>query len=325
MNNYERNKKTLESIAHLLCEGKRFFLATHLNPDGDALGSMFALALVLRDQGKEVWCYLEEEIPTIYQWLPGQELVRKGYPEDDAWIGVVLDCAEVKRVGRAAEFLGRLREVIVLDHHEVTGTLGTLRLIEPIYATGGLVFYLLNRLCWPITKEIAENLYTAIFSDTGGFRFSQTTAETFEVAQVLVKAGAEPAKIAELLYERYPFSRFCLLRLVLDRLELVAGGKGSISFLRHEDFTECQASKAELDDFANFLRSIDGVEISALVKEYRPEEISVSLRSRGKINVARLALEFGGGGHACAAGFKLRGELSQVLSLVRERLEALFS
>ncbi len=317
--------KTLESIAHLLRGGKRFFLATHLNPDGDALGSMFAMALALRDQGKEVWCYLEEEIPALYQWLPGQEFVRRGCPKDDAWIGLVLDCAEAKRVGQAAEFLGRLKEIIVLDHHEVTGTLGTHRLIEPIYATGGLVFRLLNQLSWPISKEIAENLYTAIFSDTGGFRFSQTTAETFEVAQALVKAGAEPAKIAELLYEHYPFSRFCLLRRVLDRLELVAGGKASISFLRHEDFKECQASKADPDDFANFLRSIDGIEISALVKEYHPEEVSVSLRSRGKINVARLASEFGGGGHACAAGFKLRGELSQVLNLVRERLEALFS
>ncbi len=316
--------KALEPIIRLLQEGKRFFLATHVNPDGDALGSMFGLALALRGQGKEVWCYLEEEIPAVYRWLPGQELAQKGYPDDNDWIGLVLDCAEAKRVGKAAEFLGRLKEVIVLDHHEVTGTLGTHRLIEPIYATGGLVFHLLHRLSWPITKEIAENLYAAIFSDTGGFRFSQTNAETFEVARALVKAGAEPAKIAELLYEHYPFSRFCLLRRVLDQLELVAGGKGAVSFLRHEDFKECQASKADPDDFANLLRSIDGVEISALIKEYYPEEISVSLRSRGKINVARLALEFGGGGHACAAGFKLKGELSQVLNLVRERLEALF-
>ncbi len=315
----------LKSILELLKRGRKFFLATHVNPDGDALGSMFAMALALEMQGKQAWCYLEDEIPYVYRWLPGVKYIKKGYPSGDGWIGLVLDCAEPRGVGRAIEFLNRLSEIIVLDHHEVTGSLGTHRLIEPIYATGGIVFHILKALSWPVTKEIAENLYVAIYSDTGGFRFNQTTADAFEVASCLVKAGAEPAKIAELLYEHYPLSRFCILNKVLDHLELHVQGKVAISFIRHEDFYNCKASRADLEDFATLLRSIEGVEVSALIKEYAPQEISVSLRSRGKINIAEFALRFGGGGHRCAAGFKFKGELDSILHLLKQELEALFS
>jgi phosphoesterase RecJ-like protein len=296
--------RALEAITTVFREGRRFFLVTHINPDGDGIGSMLALALALKDRGKEAWCYLDDEMPRFCRWLPGAGEIRREFPEGSDWIGVVLDCAEEKRVGKAAEFLRGLSTVVVLDHHEVTGALGTHRLIETIYATGGLVFRVLKALSWPLTPEIAENLYVAIFSDTGGFRYSQTTAETFEVARALVAAGVEPARIAERLYEHYPLSRFCLLRKALERLTLHAGGRVAMSFLGHEDFRECQAGKADPDDFASMLRSIDGVEVSALVKEYNPGEISVSLRSRGGVNVATLAKEFG------EAGTGVRQDLS---------------
>ncbi len=313
----------LKAILELLQRGQRFFLVTHVNPDGDALGSMFAMALALEMHGKEAWCYLEEELPYVYRWLPGAEQVKMQYPSGKGWIGLVVDCAEARGVGKAIDFLNNLSEIIVLDHHEVTGSLGTHRLIEATYATGGLIFRILKALSWPLTKEIAENLYVAIYSDTGGFRFNQTTAETFEVACSLVKAGAEPAKIAELLYEHYPLSRFCVLNKVLDHLDLYAQGKLAISFIRYEDFCGCNASRADLEDFASLLRSIEGVEVSALIKEYKPHEIAVSLRSRGKVNVAKFALRFGGGGHRCAAGFKFKGKMEQLLSLLRQELETL--
>lgn len=315
----------LKDIAEIFKKEGRFFLVTHIHPDGDGIGSMLALALALEDHGKDAWCYLDDEIPRFCGWLSGAEKIRRTLPEGPDWVGVVLDCSEEKRVGQAAAFLRGLSTVVVLDHHEVTGALGTHRLIEPIYATGGLVFRLLEVLSWPFTQEIAENLYVAIFSDTGGFRYSQTTAETFEVAKTLVAAGVEPAKIAERLYEHYPISRFCLLRKALERLTLYAEGRVALSFLGHEDFRSCQATKTDPDDFASMLRSIDGVEVSVLLKEYQPGEISVSLRSRGQVNVAVLAREFGGGGHRCAAGFKLQGEMPQILEVLRQRLEAIFA
>ncbi len=315
-------KNLLAPVLEPLRQGKRFFLVTHINPDADGLGSMLALALALEGQGKETWCFLADDPPGFIRWLPGAQGLKTSLPAEDHWIGVVLDCSEAKRVGQAAPFLAKLDTVLVLDHHEVTGELGTHRVIAPIYATGGLIYHLLKALAWPITPEIAQNIYTAIFSDTGGFRYSQTTAETFAVAQDLVEIGVDPARIAEMLYEHYPLSRFCLLQKALARLTLLAQGKVALSFLRHEDFTGCQAKKADPDDFASMLRSIDGVEVSALLKEYHPGDISVSLRSRGRVNVATLAQEFGGGGHRCAAGFKQQGPLAEVMESLRQRLEA---
>ncbi len=315
----------LTQVLDIFRRKRHFFLVTHVNPDGDGLGSMLALALALRAQGKEVWCFLNDEAPGFTKWLPGASLLQTALPAGGDWVGVVLDCSEGKRVGKAASFLERLTTIVVLDHHEITGDLGTHRVITPIYATGGLIYHLLRLLDWPITPEIAEDLYVAIFSDTGGFRYRQTTAETFDVARDLVQAGVNPARVAEMLYEHYPLSRFCLLEKALAHLHIVAQGKVALSFLGHEDFHNCQASKADPDDFASMLRSIDGVEVSALCKEYHPGEISVSLRSRGKINVATLAQEFGGGGHRCAAGFKKKGDLSQVMETLRQRLEAIFA
>ncbi len=315
----------LKEIAALIRARDRFFLVTHVNPDGDALGSMLALALGLKGLGKEVWPYLEEEVPRVYRWLPGLSQVRYSLPGDLSWTALVLDCGDLSRVGGAAEFLEELREVVVLDHHEVSGNLGHLRLVEPVFATGALVFRLLRELSLPLTREIAENLYTAIFSDTGGFRFQQTTAEAFAMAKELAEAGADPAKIAERLTEHYPLSRFCLLRRVLERLRLLAEGRVAISLLKSEDYERCQATKADPEDFATFLRSIDGVEVTALIKEFRPGEISVSLRSRGKVNVAWLAARFGGGGHRCAAGFRLKDDPSRFSHILGQELEALFA
>ncbi|NPB10010.1 MAG: bifunctional oligoribonuclease/PAP phosphatase NrnA [Thermodesulfobacteria bacterium] len=317
--------KVLEEMAALIRERERFFLVSHINPDGDAIGSMLGLAAALESLGKEVWPYLDEEIPRSYAWLPGVEKIRYSLPPDSRWTAIVLDCGDLSRIGGAAEFVDSLQEVLVLDHHEVSGDLGHLRLVEPIFATGALVFYLLRELSVPLTREIAENLYTAIFSDTGGFRFQQTTAEAFSMAKELAEAGADPAKIAEMLTEHYPLSRFCLLKLVLERLRLLAEGKVAISVLKSEDYERCQATKSDPEDFATFLRSIDGVEVTALVKEVKPGEISVSLRSRGRVNVARFAARFGGGGHRCAAGFRLKDDPGRFYHILRQELEALFA
>ncbi len=317
-------KGLLAPILDIFRNGKRFFLCTHVHPDADGLGSMLALALALEEQGKEVWCYIDGERPLFTKWLPGGQKLLSSLPGDRSWIGVVLDCSEAARVGQAKDFVCGLDPLVVLDHHEVTGALGTHQVIVPIYATGGLIYYLLKALGWSITIPVAENLYAAIFSDTGGFRYSQTTLDTFQVACDLVARGVDPHKIAEILYEHYPLSRFCLLGQVLSRLIFWAQGKVVLSYISHEDFLRCQAQKTDPADFSSMLRCIDGVEVSVLLKEYHPGEFSVSLRSRGQINVALLAQEWGGGGHSCAAGFRINGSLTSILKLLKRRLEDLF-
>ncbi len=316
----------LEDFIPIIEKNPRFFLATHVNPDGDGIGSLLALTLALREKGKGVWPYLADELPSLYEFLPGKDLLRFNLPEGKDWVAIVLDCGEAGRLGEAAqEFVKDLPEVLVLDHHEISGSLGTRRHVELTYATGALVYKLLELLGVSLSREIALNLYVAIFSDTGGFRFQQTTEETFALAQKLIRAGVNPAEVAERLTEHYPFSRFCLLKQALLRLKLFAKGKVAFSFLTHNDYENCRAQKADSDDFATMFRSIDGVEVSVLLKEFRPGEISVSLRSRGKINVARLAARFGGGGHRFAAGFKLKASLENLKTLLVKELEAIAS
>ena len=314
----------LQKLAEFISSKDRFFLATHINPDGDALGSLLALSLALKAMGKEVWPYVKDEIPKVYQWLPGLSEIKQTFPSENGYSAIVLDCGDKERLGEAAEFIKDLHEIAVLDHHEISGPLGSIRVVEPIFATGALVFRLLKILSLPLTQDIAENIYVAIFSDTGGFRFQQTTAEAFAIAKELADAGADPAVIAERLTEHYPFSRFCLLRVVLENLRILAQGKVAVSILRREDYEECGASKADPDDFATLLRTIDGVEVTALIKEFKPKEISVSLRSRGRVNVARFAALYGGGGHRCAAGFKLLADPFEIFKLLSHELEALF-
>ncbi len=302
----------------------RFFLTTHVSPDGDGVGSLLALTLALKSLNKEVWPYLSDELPPLYHFLPGRALLRRTLPPENDWVAVVLDCGEADRVGEeASSFLKQVPCVLVLDHHEVSGQLGDVRWVELTYATGALVARLIEALGVELTPDIALNLYVAIFSDTGGFRFQQTTAETFALAQRLCAAGVDPSYVAERLTEHWPFSRFCLLKTALARLKLEGGGKIAYSFLGHEDYQKCKASKADADDFATLFRAIEGVEVSVLLKEFRPGEVAVSLRSRGQVNVATFAARYGGGGHRWAAGFRTRTSPEDLaLKLVKE-LEAL--
>lgn len=314
----------LQAITSLVSTHGRFFLATHVNPDGDGLGSLLGLALGLKALGKEVWPYIADELPSVYAFLPGRELLRRDLPQGRDYVAFVLDCGEEKRLGEeAAAYVRGLSRVIVLDHHEISGELGFLRWVELTYATGALVFRLLEALGASLTPEIALNLYVAIFSDTGGFRFQQTTAETFALAQRLIEAGVDPSYVAERLTEHYPLARFCLLKQALEHLSLLCGGKVAVSFLAHRDYEACGASKADADDFATFFRGIEGVEVTALLKEFRPGEVAVSLRSRGRVNVAQLAARFGGGGHRCAAGFKRNLPLEELKRELLRELEAL--
>ncbi len=316
----------LAEIARILSNKDNFFLATHVNPDGDGIGSLLALALALKERGKTVWPYLADEIPDFLTWLPGRELIRYELPQGRDWVAIVLDCGEASRLGKeAGAFVRGLSNVIVCDHHEISGTLGSIRHVEITFATAAIIFKLLELLKHPLDPNIATNLYVAIFSDTGGFRYQQTNAETFFMAQKLIEAGVSPSDIAARLTENFSLARFCLLKIALARLKILAEGKVAVSYLSAKDYENCKAKKADSDDFATMFRTIRGVEVSALVKEYHPGEITVSLRSRGRVNVATFAAQFGGGGHRFAAGFKQKGPLAELVSLLTKELEALFS
>lgn len=321
----------MENIKRILEEAESFVLATHVNPDADGLSSVLAMHLVLKNRGRRSLPLLEERGPSFLDFLHGfgdlvtlEDFRKDSFPVEES-VALVFDLSEETRLGEVAPVVKAARERVILDHHARTGeALPGLRMVDPrAPATALLVYRLLRELGWEISAEAAENLYAGLYSDTGGFRFENTREEAFRVAADLVRLGARPAVVGERLLENHPPARFELMRRVLERREILSGGRGVLSYLTLKDFEETGARPAEAEDLATFLRSMRGVEISAMVKELKPGEVGVSLRSRGRIDVAELAASEGGGGHVRAAGFRKRGlAVEEVVSLVRRLILA---
>ncbi len=298
-----------EELIKLLLREKRFLIATHINPEGDALGSSLALSIGLESLGKETVLYDRDRVPESYRFLPGHERfitlltpdVLGGAPL------ILLDCNEPERAG-----LDNLpiSYAAVIDHHETERDFGDIRWIEPDAPAAGLmVFHLVKRLGVQITKEMATNLYTALAIDTGTFRYSNVTSDTLRAAAELVDAGADPAAVAGALYEMWSGGRFRLFIEVLNTLEIA--GRTAITVATREMFAKTGTSGEDTENFANYPRMMRDMEMSAFFRE-TSDGWKVSLRSRGRFNVAQIAARFNGGGHRNAAGYRIKGDLRAV-------------
>ncbi|RUM92103.1 MAG: hypothetical protein DSZ23_01055 [Thermodesulfatator sp.] len=262
------------------------------------------------------------------RFLPGASKMRTSLPDfkfDDFTL-IMLDCNEVERVGALGKSLVQAASsVMILDHHLGQGFCGELEkpclsvIDKRACSTSEICFRLLNILGWEVTPAIATCFYTGVLTDTGGFRYNNTSSNTFEIARQLVLAGADPYEIALNCFESKPLSKVKLLGLALETLEVIYDGMVSVMLLTRDMFSICNARESETDDFVSYARGIDGVEVAILVKEANSGQVSVSLRSKHFVNVAELAARFGGGGHFNAAGFKTTGDPFEI----KERVVAL--
>lgn len=298
----------------LLKRENAFFIATHINPDGDTLGSALALSSALESMGKKTILYNREHVPELYFFLPGHErivdsLSVKGLPV------VLLDCNDDERAGIDNV---SMTYSAVIDHHETVRDFGDVRWIEPrAAATGIMVYYLIKELGVGITADMAINLYTAIAVDTGTFRYSNTDAEVLRVSAELVDAGADPASIAAQIYEAWSERRFRLLIKVLNTLEII--NQIAITYVTKEMLAETGASPEDTEHFSNFPRMMNHIKVSAFFREIE-DGWKVSLRSRGEVDVAKIAEGFKGGGHRNAAGYKTRAGLETVKARLLDAL-----
>lgn len=299
--------KVPPEILSFLREQKDFFLATHINPEGDALGSSLALSLALEILGKRTVVYDRDGVPYFYSFLPEHERIIKsaeGVRTLDLNL-ILLDCNTPERAGIEG---WSFRSAAVIDHHETEADFGKPRWIEPdAAATGLMVFHIVKGLGVEITREIAINLYTAMAIDTGTFRFGNTSAEVLRAASELVEAGARPGYVANNLYETWSEQRFHLFVMALNTLEI----KDSVAFtyVTKEMFKVTGADPEDTENFSGFPRMMKDIAISAFFREIAGGEWKVSLRSKGDVNVADLAASFGGGGHKNAAGYKIKAAL----------------
>ncbi|NPA95259.1 MAG: bifunctional oligoribonuclease/PAP phosphatase NrnA [Thermodesulfobacteria bacterium] len=312
----KKTSSRLKEVADLVTSAERFLITAHERPDGDAIGSILAMGSLLKEHGKDVVMYTQDEVPSGLSFLPGVTSIEHSVPDWSAnsFCLVVLDCNEIERVGEEGPgLLAKCQSSIILDHHLGEGfcngvTKPCCSVIDTsASATGQICYELFMELGWNITKDVATCIYAAILTDTGGFRYSNTNGRTFELARELVEAGADPYGVALSCFESKPLSKLKLLGLALETLEVYYNGLLSIMTLTPEMFELCGSKESETDDFVSYARAIDTVEMAALIKEAKPGTVSVSLRSKRFVNVAELAGRFGGGGHFNAAGFRVSG------------------
>ena len=298
-------------IGKIIKEKSSFLVVTHKNPDGDAIGSSFALYNVLKELGKTVYLEIPTKPAYIYDFLDDYNAVEITTNSKDVEVVIALDSAEMHRCGLDKEYV-KDKLLINIDHHKTNPGFGNINLIEPEAAAVGCIVYdILKSNGLPITKKTAEYLYLSILTDTGSFRYSSTSPKTFKVAAELLEKGVEPWYIASNVYEREKPETYKLLSLTLDTLELHLSGKLALLYTTQDMFKRTNTTADNTESFVNFARSIRGVEVGVFLREDEPNVFKISIRSRGSVDVSEVAARFEGGGHKNAAGGTLRAPFKE--------------
>jgi len=311
-------------INEMIDRHRIFLITSHERLDGDALGSELALFHMLRGLGKEVTVYNQDRTPENFLFLAGSEgIVRELPPLERFEVAFILDCSELKRIGKESARVGLIPNLVNIDHHVSNGGFCDVRLIDSeASSTGELIFRLVRDMGLALTGAMATCLYTAILTDTGGFRYGNTRRDALMAAAELVDGGAVPQWISENVYEADPPARIRLLAAVLPTLTFDEGGRVGSLAVTQEALADAGALSEHIEGFVDLPRSIRGVVISILYAELSDGGFKLSLRSKGNINVERVARAFGGGGHVNAAGCRVDGELPEVRRRVIEAIRA---
>ncbi|MFT3700559.1 MAG: DHH family phosphoesterase [Kofleriaceae bacterium] len=320
--------EALERACTLLETAKSVLLTSHRRPDGDGTGSMAGLASLLRAQGKEAVIYSIDPIARRYKWLPLISTTVHTIPFDARFdCTIVVDCADISLLGDALpppEVCGTL---ITLDHHASGRPFGDIAVWDPVAsAVSVLVHRIAERNKWPVTPEAAVPLYVSLISDTGGFRHANTNAEALRVASDLIAAGVVPATIAASLEERPSPGKLRLLGSVLSTLELHCTGRAGVLSVTTEMVEGARASWEDIEGMVNWGRNVDGVQVGVLLTAAKGGGVRVSMRSRSeRIDVGRVCMTLGGGGHPGAGGCHINADLSSTKDKVVAALDAAFN
>jgi bifunctional oligoribonuclease and PAP phosphatase NrnA len=322
----------LGGAAARLDAARRVLLTCHLGPDGDALGSMSALACLLAERGREVTLYNPDPAPRFLRWLPRVETLVHKLPAGASFdLTVVVDCGDRKLLGPSFPPPEITGPMLVLDHHASSRPFGDVYLCDPGAASiGVLVARIAAVLGWTISPEAAIGVYVSIVSDTGSFRYSNTNAEVFQLASELVaERGVDPWRIAQSLGEEVPLGRYRLLAAALATIQLELEGKVATMVITEEMVRQAGARWEHSEGMVNYARALEGVEVGVLLTPAReaPDRlVRVSMRSKGRrVDAGAVCAAFGGGGHRGAAGCSIDGSLDDARPQVLAALAAALS
>jgi bifunctional oligoribonuclease and PAP phosphatase NrnA len=314
---------SVAAIREAILARQRFVITSHARPDGDAIGSQVAMALALRQLGKDVRMVSADPAPPQFQTFPAVsdiQVSQRVHEEFDA--AIVMECGDLSRTG--IEGLDKYF-VINIDHHPGNKNYGAINWFDAgAAACGEMVFDVIEALGVSLTPEIATHIYVTILTDTGGFHYSHITPRTFEICRRCTEAGAQPEPIARAVYDSSTMGRLRLMGSVLHSLEFESGGRAVLAALTLELLRETGATHEDADGLINIPLTVKDIQAVAFLKEIAPDSFRISLRSKGSVDVNRVASVFGGGGHKNAAGCTLNGPYAEVRAkLVAQLKQAL--
>jgi len=316
----------------LISKSGSILITSHIKPDGDACGCVAAMCEALGALGKNITPLLLSPAPQWYEFLFTEKpaVLGEDVQLDDLTAGrfgqfdliLIVDTNSRSQLAKFNEYLKQNdKPILVLDHHQTSDGLGDVELIDSdAAATGLIVLELLKYAGRPVTEKIAENLFVALATDTGWFHFSNTDSRIYRACAELVDAGAKPTQIYDHLYLNFSQERFRLMAGMLDKLELHLDGRYAAMQITREDFERTGAAYSDTENLINECHRIDSVEASALFIELEDGRIRCSLRSRGPLDVSKIAAKFGGGGHTMAAGTFLPGPLENAKQLILDEI-----
>lgn len=314
---------SLKDIAAELSKEGATLLVTHVQPDGDAIGSLLGLGLAMQAAGFNVTMFSVDGVPARYSFLPGAEKIAVGsLPSLDFQRVVTLDCSDHLRIAPIWEEV-REKIIINIDHHQTNHYFGTLNLVdEKAAATGEIIYELLGELKLPMDAQVAAALYVAVSTDTGSFKFENTTPRTHQIAAKLLEAGAKPGEISPKVFDVRSREATFILRSALQSLCFSDGGRIAWMTLTEDDMAKSGARDEDLEGVVNFAKNIENVEVGLLFRARPDGTVRVGFRSYS-VDVSKVAAMFGGGGHARAAGCTLAADLKAAVQAVLEAVRGI--
>ena len=316
-------KSSFHEIAGAINRANRIVILSHVRPDCDAIGSQLALLLSLQELGKKVTAWNEDGLPESYRFLEKSSFIQQPPAEPEEFdLAIALDTASQQRLGTALHAIRRAGHWINIDHHASNPGYGDLVYIDTVApATGQIVYEFIRTEKLPFSPAAAHALYAAISTDTGSFRYSNTTARTFEIAGELIRSGASAARIANKLYESYPKRRVQLLGQLLPQASFDLDDRIASMSLTNEIKERLQIQPDDIDGLIDYVRAVDTVVVAVFFEELADGKIRLSMRSKDdRVDVNKICGEFGGGGHPRAAGARIRGNMEEVRSKVLKRV-----
>jgi len=312
----------LEAAAQFIRENDHFLVVSHIHPDGDAAGSTYAVAWMLTALGKQYTLINEGNMPEKFRYMgAGQQTVvdyeaSAGSMEASFTRVICVDCADFSRMGSVSQLLSADVKLLNIDHHATNDRFGSCNLVvDTAAATVEVLYDLCMTMNIPFSHELNVCLYSGLLTDTGGFRYSNTSPKVMRIAADMLERGVKGHELAEHLLEKLSYPQIALIKSSLSSLKFAHGNQVAWLSVTLDELEQSGASNEDLDGLVNYPRSVEGVEVGILFKE-RKDMVKVSLRSNGKVDVAQVAKAFGGGGHVRAAGCAVEGTLDEAIERV---------